>query len=40
MRVLLEKFKCEWKEGICCRESFDLNLAEIVCEVAACIELI
>jgi len=40
MRVQMEKFKCVWKEGNCFRESINLNLAEIVCEVAAWTELV
>jgi len=36
----MEKFKSVWKEGNCCRESFNLNLAEIACEVAAWTELV
>jgi len=34
------KFKCVWKEGNCFRESINLKLAEIVCEVAVWTELV
>jgi hypothetical protein len=40
MHVRIEKVKCVWKEWNCFMESVNLNLAEIVCEVAAWTELL